>query len=44
MIGVAGAHVSTIYAAEDECPVAQHVTAVLAALADWPDRRADGAA
>ena len=44
MIGVAGAHTYTCYAAEDECSHADHVTAVLTALADWPDRRADGAA
>lgn len=44
MIGVGGACTYTCYAAEDECSVVEHVTAVLAALAEWPDRRADGAA
>lgn len=44
MIGVSGAHTYSCYAAEDECDVAGHVRAVLTALADWPDRRADGAA
>lgn len=44
MIGVAGAHTSTGYRAEDECSVAEHVQDILAALAEWPDRRADGAA
>ena len=42
--GAAGPHTYTCYAAEDECSHADHVTAVLTALADWPDRRADGAA
>lgn len=44
MVGVAGAHTYSCYAAEDECSLAEHVTALLAALAEWPDRRADGAA
>jgi hypothetical protein len=44
MIGVAGAHTSTAYRAEDECSVAEHVQDILDALAEWPDRRADGAA
>lgn len=44
MIGIAGAHTSTAYRAEDECSVAEHVRDILAALAEWPDRRADGAA
>jgi hypothetical protein len=44
MVGVSGAHTYSCYAAEDECDVAGHVRAVLTALADWPDRRADGAA
>ncbi len=44
MVGVGGSHTYTCYAAEDECSLAEHVTALLAALAEWPDRRADGAA
>lgn len=44
MIGVAGAHTYSCYAAEDECDLDGHVRAVLTALAEWPDRRADGAA
>ncbi|MFN7150501.1 MAG: hypothetical protein ACK4V6_13600 [Microthrixaceae bacterium] len=44
MIGVAGAHTSTSYRAEDECSVAEHVQDILSTLAEWPDRRADGAA
>jgi hypothetical protein len=44
MVGVGGTHTYTCYAAEDECSLAEHVTALLAALAEWPDRRADGAA
>ncbi len=44
MIGAAGATAYSCYAAEDECAVPQHVTAILEALAEWPDRRADGAA
>jgi hypothetical protein len=44
MIGVAGAHTSTAYRAEDECSLDEHVRDILAALAEWPDRRADGAA
>lgn len=44
MIGVGGAHTYTCYSAEDECSLEEHVTALLASLAEWPDRRADGAA
>ena len=44
MVGVGGTHTYTCYSAEDECSLAEHVTALLAALAEWPDRRADGAA
>ena len=44
MVGVGGTSVSTIYAAQDEYSLTEHVTAVLASLADCPDRRADGAA
>ena len=32
------------YAAEDECTLDEHVTEMRSTLADWPDRRADGAA
>ena len=39
MVGVGGTHTYTCYAAEDECSLAEHVTALLAALAEWPDRR-----
>ncbi len=44
MIGVAGSHTSTGYRAEDECSIGEHVEDILATLAEWPDRRADGAA
>jgi hypothetical protein len=44
MIGVAGTHTTSCYAAEDECSIDEHVAAVLSSLADWPDHRADGAA
>jgi hypothetical protein len=44
MVGVGGTHTYTCYSAEDECSLAEHVTALLAALAEWTDRRADGAA
>jgi hypothetical protein len=44
MIGVAGAHTSTAYRAEDECSLDEHVQHIVTALAEWPDRRADGAA
>jgi hypothetical protein len=44
MIGIAGAHTSTGYRAEDECSIDEHVQDILATLAEWPDRRADGAA
>jgi hypothetical protein len=44
MIGMAGSATCSCYAAEDECSLAEHVTALLTATAEWPDRRADGAA
>ena len=44
MVAISGAHTYTCYAAEDECSIDDHVTAMLNALAQWPDRRDDGAA
>jgi hypothetical protein len=44
MVGMAGPSTCSCYAAEDECSLAEHVTALLTATAEWPDRRADGAA
>lgn len=44
MVGIGGTHTYSCYSAEDECSLADHVTALLAALAEWPDRRDDGAA
>lgn len=44
MVGMAGPSTYSCYAAEDECSLAEHVTALLTATAEWPDRRADGAA
>ncbi|MDQ2679002.1 MAG: hypothetical protein M3Y51_09685 [Actinomycetota bacterium] len=44
MIGAAGAFTYSCYAAEDECSLEEHVTEMRTTLADWPDRRADGAA
>lgn len=44
MIGAAGAFTYSCYAAEDEYGLDDHVTEMRATLADWPDRRADGAA
>lgn len=44
MVGAAGAFTYSCYAAEDECPLEDHVAEMRTTLADWPDRRADGAA
>jgi hypothetical protein len=44
MVGMVSDQAYSAYAAEDECSLAEHVTTMLAALAEWPDRRADGAA
>ncbi len=44
MIGAAGEAAYSCYSAEDEASLAEHVTEIRTALADWPDRRADGAA
>ncbi len=44
MIGAAGAFTYSCYAAEDECSLEEHVAEMRTTLADWPDRRADGAA
>ena len=44
MIGAAGAFTYSCYAAEDEGSLEEHVAEMRTTLADWPDRRADGAA
>ncbi len=44
MVGASGAFTYSCYAAEDECTLDEHVTEMRSTLADWPDRRADGAA
>ena len=41
MVAISGAHTYTCYAAEDESPIEDHVTAMLNALTRWPDRRDD---